>query len=142
MVRLVYARSRTLGGWLIRAAQWWFPASHVAIETRDGTLIHAVAGRGVVEDEPGMFFGAYTVVDIVEVLDVDEAAAVAFARNQIGSGYDYKALLRFISKALGREDARRWQCVELVEAALEAGGRRRFRTPLSRVTVRQSYQAA
>lgn len=141
MVRLVYARSHTLSGWLVRAAQWWFPASHVAIETRDGTLIHAVAGRGVVEERQREFFDTYTVVDIVEV-DADHDAAIAFARSKVGSGYDYGALLRFISKAFGREDERRWQCVELVESALEAGGRRRFRTPLSRVTVRQSYQAS
>lgn len=141
MVRLVYARSRTLGGWLIRAAQWWFPASHVAIETRDGTLIHAVAGRGVVEESQREFFDTYTVVDIVDV-EADHDAAIAFARSKAGAGYDYGAILRFISKAFGRESERRWQCVELVEAALEAGGRRRFRTPLSRVTVRQSYQAA
>ena len=141
MVRIAYVRSRTFGSWLIRAAQWWFPASHCALMTGGDTIIHSVAGRGVVEDSMRSFLDKYQVVDVVEV-DADQDRALKFARSVIGSGYDYGAILRMVSKAFGSGKGHRYHCVELVEAALQAGGRRRFRISLDRVTVRQSYQAA
>ena len=141
MVQLMYVRSRTAVGWLIRAAQWWFPASHAAIVTKDDTVIHATVEHGVVEEPVRQFLDRYVLVDVVDV-EADYDKAISFARSVLGAKYDFGAIARMVSRLLGTGDARRWQCIELLETAIEAGGCRRFRIPLDRVTVRQSYQAA
>ena len=68
------------------------------------------------------------------------AAAIAWAREQIGCGYDYGAIAGFVLRE-PLERPRRWQCVELVETALRMAGRPRFRRPEHRITVAQSYMA-
>lgn len=85
------------------------------------------------------FMGRYCVCSVVEVDAPDPGRAYAWARAQIGKKYDYGAVARFISKLFGKESPDRFHCVELVEGALSAAGRTRFRVPLNRVTVRQSY---
>lgn len=138
-VRVVYARSRDPGSLLVRAASWWAPWSHVGLVTPEGTVIEARALHGVVETPLADFERRVSAHRIVEVACPDPDAALEFARSQIGSGYDWGAVVAFISRRLGRGTETRWQCAELVEMALKVGGARRWRVPVDRVTPRQSW---
>lgn len=50
------------------------------------------------------------------------AAAYAFASGEVGSGYDYAGVARFISRRRGPSDAR-WFCSEFVAATCATVGR-------------------
>ena len=139
-IKVVYARSRTPGAWLIRAASWWAQWSHCGLITRDGTVIESRMFAGVVETHWLDFIDRYHVHEIVKVEAPDPEQAEKWARLQLGSGYDWGAIVRFISKRFGLDQSpKRWHCVELVETAITVAGRQRFRRPLSRVTVAQSF---
>lgn len=137
-LNVVYCRSHTLGGLLIRAASWWEQWSHCGIVTPKATIIEARAFKGVVESDLDEFVQRYSELEVVKVACPDPAAAIEFARMQIGSGYDYGAIAEFVLRA-GLNKRKRWHCVELVETALVAGGRDRFRREPHRVSVAQSY---
>lgn len=51
--------------------------------------------------------------------------AIAFARSQIGKRYDWKATIG-VGVRYDMHDAERWNCVELIAAAVAAGGRQLF----------------
>jgi uncharacterized protein YycO len=134
---VVYSRTSAIGSLLIRAAQWWAPWSHAAIVDGDG-VIEARAGHGVVRTPMADFLARCSAVEHVQIACPDAAAALTFARSQIGKGYDYLAYIGFIART-DDEDRTRWECCELVEAALLAGGRQRFRVRPSRITPQQSF---
>lgn len=140
-MQIIYARSHTVGGWLIRAAQAFAPWSHAGIVTPDETVINARAGHGVVEEPLADFLRRYSATHRVEVACPDENEALWWARQRIGDGYDWLAVLRFIVGRTVHQDRRRWHCVELVESALIAGGRPRWRIEPARITPWQSYIA-
>lgn len=137
-LQLIYSRSRTVGGWLIRASSWWDQWSHCGLLTDDGTVIEARAFAGVVETPADEFMDRYSAHTRVRVDVPEPAAAIAWAREQIGCGYDYGAIAGFVLRE-PLDKPRRWQCVELVETALRMAGRPRFRRPEHRITVAQSY---
>lgn len=137
---LIYARNHTPVSLLIRAAQWWAPWSHVGVlDEERGQVIEARMLHGVIATPAAEFLARYTATERVDVQCPNPAAGLQWARCQVGAGYDYGAVARFVSKALGRDHALRHHCVELAEAALIAAGRQRYRIPPHRVTVRQSY---
>lgn len=140
MLPLLYARNHTPGSALIRAAQWWAPWSHVGVlDEERGQVIEARMLHGVIATPLAEFLARYTATERVDVPCPDPAAGLRWARGEIGAGYDYGALARFVWTALGRDHTQRHHCVELAEAALIAAGRARYRIPPHRVTVRQSY---
>jgi uncharacterized protein YycO len=60
--------------------------------------------------------------------------AIEFARSQIGMGYDWWSVIRFVSKRPAREN-QRWFCSELVHKAIsEAGIRLLERIPSAEVS--------
>ena len=137
-LEVVYSRSRTVGGWLIRAASWWDQWSHCGLVTPDGTVVEARAFAGVVETPMHEFADRYSALNTVRIEVPSPADGLAWVRQQIGSPYDYGAIAEFVvRKPLA--GPRRWQCVELVETALSVAGRVRFRRPAHRITVSQSY---
>lgn len=80
--------------------------------------------RGVVTRQGRFAWTANVEVFRVEGLTSEqESAARAFARGQIGKGYDYTMVARFVSR---RQEARKasgkWFCSELVFAALQKAG--------------------
>lgn len=96
--------------------------SHAALATDEGTIIESVPGAGVRERE--RTDRDNTAADAFEVRGMgpaDWAKAINFARKEIGCGYDYLGVARFISR---REDSdnNRWFCSELVFAALHEAG--------------------
>lgn len=140
MLPLLYARNHTPASVLIRAAQWWAPWSHVGVlDEERAQVIEARMLQGVIATPLTAFLARYSATERVDVQCPNPAAGLHWARGQVGAGYDYGAVARFVWAALGRDDTQRHHCVELAEAALIAAGRQRFRTPPHRVTVRQSY---
>lgn len=137
-LNVVYCRSYTIGALLIRASSWWDQWSHCGIVTPKGTVIEARAFAGVVESDLEEFVGRYSELEVVKIDCPDPAAAIEFARMQVGAGYDYGAIAEFVLRnPLNKHQ--RWHCAELVETALIAGGRDRFRRMPHRVSVAQSY---
>lgn len=140
MLPLLYARNHTPGSALIRAAQWWAPWSHMGVlDDERGHVIEARMLHGVIATPVAEFLARYTATERVDVACPDPAAGLQWVRGEIGAGYDYGAVARFVWSALGRDQRERHHCVELAEMALIAAGRQRFRIPPHRVTVRQSY---
>lgn len=140
MLPLLYARNHTPGSALIRAAQWWAPWSHVGVlDEERAQVIEARMLQGVIATPLTAFLARYSTTERVDVQCPDPAAGLHWARGQVGAGYDYGALARFVSSALGRDARRAYHCVELAEAALIAAGRPRYRVEPHRLTVQQSY---
>ena len=135
---LLYARSWTVGGALIRAAQWFGRYSHVAILTVDGTVIDSTAFHGVRETFYDEWAKRYSHIKTVRVECPSPDAGITWARSRVGAGYDYRAVANFILRKLGQDKAR-WHCVEFVETAVAMAGRARFRGDASRITPHQSY---
>lgn len=99
--------------------------SHIAVSLPDGSVIEAWHVGGVrhvknasVGHTPG------TQVDVFDIAaDYDQAAVIAYLKSQVGKKYDFRSILRFISR---RDDAHndKFFCSELSESALLAGGLR------------------
>jgi hypothetical protein len=138
VLRVIYVRSNSIGGWLIRLGSWWDQWSHCGIVTPENTVINARAFHGVVEEPMDEFLARYKAHAIVEIAAPEPSRGIEWARKQLGCGYDYGAILGFIFRE-PFDDEVRWQCVELTECALIFAGRNRFRRPSERITVAQSY---
>ncbi len=139
-VRLIYSRSRTVGGLAIRAASWWAQWCHCGIITPELTVIEARVFEGVVETPLEVAKARSSAHQIVTVDCPDPVAAIAWARSKKGCGYDYGAIVEFVLRE-PFEDTERYECVELIESALMNGGRVRFRVPLHSITPHQSFIA-
>lgn len=87
----------------------------------DGTLLEALEGRGViVERRLGVDVPREQVdLHVVRGLTAAEQAAMwQWALGQVGKGYDYVSVLRFVTRrAATRRSSGRWFCSELVHAA-------------------------
>ncbi|WP_009965321.1 hypothetical protein [Verrucomicrobium spinosum] len=95
--------------------------SHAALLYPDThTLIESWQGAGVrkktITDWEGV--DAFIVPGMTEAQWRD---AFRFAEAQIGMGYDYRSVARFVSRVSARENER-WFCSELVFAALHHAG--------------------
>jgi uncharacterized protein YycO len=97
------------------------PYSHAAILLPDTqTIIEAWQFKGVQRRQMTDWKGvdAFT----VPCMNLDQwKKAADFAQQQIGLGYDYRGVLRFVSRARN-DDNQRWFCSELVFRACEAAG--------------------
>jgi uncharacterized protein YycO len=102
-------------GWQTRS-----PYSHAALLDTDGiTIIEAMQGHGV-RRRP------LTLADLkhCDVFDVANLTAdgweraLQFAHAEVGSGYDYRSIFRFLTRRAAGSDTR-WFCSELVFAALQ-----------------------
>jgi uncharacterized protein YycO len=123
---IVYARSHTIGGLLIRHADRFGRWSHCGVVTPESTVIEARAFHGVVETEASEFYNRYPTVEFKNVVCPDPLRGVLWTRNQVGKGYDYPALAGLALRRGSWADEDRWHCSELVEAALVQAGKRRF----------------
>lgn len=141
MLTIIYSRDRSLGSVLVRASSWGGHWGHCGIVTPQGTVIEALALGGVVETSRHAFEARATRFEAVEVACPDPDEAIRFARGQIGKPYDWGAILGMVAREPWAS-RNRWFCSELVEAAIAAGGRRRFRIDAHRITPHQSYIVA
>lgn len=107
-------------GIIPRLIQWQTDSYywHAGLLFNDLWLIEANTSDGVVERKLTDYRGVelYTVENITQE---DIARIYEFAWVQIGKGYDYWGVLRFISRRLLPENDR-WFCSELVYAAFQA----------------------
>jgi uncharacterized protein YycO len=94
--------------------------SHVGLLLPDGSVIEAWQGSGVrkttLKDWKGV--DAFT----VEGASYSQwESAISFATAQVGKGYDYWGIVRFISRG-NMPDNDKWFCSELVFDAFAAAG--------------------
>lgn len=94
--------------------------SHAAILMPDGRIVEAWQGAGVrtttLSDWQGIDRFA-----VPSLTDAQWRAASTFALRQVGQGYDYAGVARFLSRRDTPENGR-WFCSELVFAAIQHAG--------------------
>ena len=123
---VLYVRGHTLGSVLLRNADRWGRWSHCALLSHNGTVIESTVPGGVREVPYIDFLSRHSRVEAVKVSCLRPDRGMAFAQEQIGKPYDWRAVLgNLVRESWERPDA--WHCAELVEAALVKAGRRRFR---------------
>ena len=120
-IDLLFYRGRGPVSALIRL-QTRSPYAHVAVRYMDGAIYEARAWHGVREivdaDEPSLILR-------VRCTNWCEANSQAFAKTQVGKGYDYLGILRFISRrSHGRrtEPCTRLFCSEFAFSCLQVSG--------------------
>lgn len=91
--------------------------SHAALLMPDGRIIESWQGDGV-RIKTVTDWTDIEIYDVEGMTDFQWELALDFARDLVGHGYDYKAVLRFVSRRPA-SDNERWFCSELVFAALE-----------------------
>jgi len=136
-MKLIFARKHALGSYIIRLftfSSW----SHVAVVFSDNKVFDVTLAKGVRFSNLEDFLGEYTDVDIYSVDIPDEAAARAFAEEQVGKKYDLSAIFGLIFQREWQEDDR-WFCSEVTESVLASGGKKRFKDKLYRITPQQSW---
>ena len=123
-MRVYFCRSRTIPSWVVRALTW-SDFSHTALGTERGTVIEAVWPK-VREIPLPQFLADNGTVEVLEVPCRCPSAAILWARQQVGLGYDLTALFGWL---LHRDwsDPCRWFCSEFVAEAFEEGGSPLFR---------------
>jgi uncharacterized protein YycO len=126
---ILLMRGRGGLSWLIRSITH-SPVSHAAIYCGNGYLVEAWQGAGVREKEIRSWenVSAYAVRGMTPL---HWERAIDLARRQIGAGYDYSAVLRFVSGNYDSPHATngKWFCSELVHWAI-----RRSFCPLTDLT--------
>lgn len=134
VARIIYARSHTLGGLVIRhhddvAPRVW---SHSGVLVGD-VVWEARAFHRVGPTPLRDFMVRYARVEVTgyEVLDLD--AGQRFLDANKGCGYDYLAVIGRWARRSWDEPGR-WHCQEFAEAYLTACGRRRFRPAPALIT--------
>lgn len=140
-ITVIYARSHSLGGLLIRARDPFGRWSHAGLVTERGTVIEALAFKGVVESSLIDFSQRYPKPSQRSAVDIEcprPDLAIAWARGQVGKGYDYRGVIGLaFREQWDKRDS--WHCTELIEQALSIGGRQRFRDVASIITPNLSY---
>ena len=140
LLTAVYARSPKFGGAVIANIDTINRWSHCALDTGTGTVIEARMLDGVVETPWRDFADRYAgqLVMVGHECQRPEAG-IAWARGQLGKPYDWLADLGFAFHRKSWQDEGRWECAELVEAALIQAGRNRFREAPHRITPNMSW---
>ncbi|RTL37167.1 MAG: hypothetical protein EKK53_21595 [Burkholderiales bacterium] len=137
-MKLLFCRQNSISSWLIRFFTW-SPWSHVAIVENDEYVIDSTFLHGGVKRRPLLeAVQRYSRMELLEVDLANEEAAMEFVRSQIGKPYDWTAIFGFVFRRDWAEPDS-WFCNELAEAAFVAGGRRRFREDIARITPRDSW---
>lgn len=135
----LFSRRTSLPSWLTRmltgGARW----SHCGILDHErGVVIEALMFRGVVETPLVDWLLRYPSWEQVAIDCPWPSAALAFAREQVGKGYDYVAVIG-VPWRTAWDSPRRWYCSELLEAALAKGGRLRWRLDKRGVSPMESW---
>ena len=134
---LFTSKPKSPSSWLIKACTF-SKFSHVAVKVSDTLVVDTVLATGVrciTIQEFSKHYPTYLELD-VEV--PDENAARDYLLTQIGKPYDWTALFGMVLQRKWHEDDS-WFCSELLEAAIRAGGKPRFRDEVYRITPQQSW---
>jgi uncharacterized protein YycO len=95
--------------------------SHAAILMPDGRIVESWQGAGVRVKT----LSDWKDIDAFTIPNMPQAAwddAIRFALDQVGKGYDYVGVARFITRKRHYTDIDKWFCSELVFAALQSVG--------------------
>lgn len=137
MLQLIFARKHALGSYIIRFftfSSW----SHVGLLFPDGKVLDVTLSTGVRLTQKEEFLKGYSKTSTWNVEVADESATRLFAEKQVGKSYDLSGIFGLIFQRKWQEDDS-WFCSELVEASLQAGGLKRFRDEVYRITPQQSW---
>lgn len=113
------------GGWMSRLIKWQTRSeySHASLVLPDDTVLEALQGKGVIHGRS--IRSVKEQVDLFEVacgVPVTEAA-LTFAKAQIGKGYDWTMVIRFLTRQPeSRKQSKKWFCSELVYASFAEAG--------------------
>lgn len=135
-MKILVASNRCPGSLMIKfftMSKW----CHAAVLIGDN-VIDTRLGTGVAKQSLSEFRAHYPVIEMLDVPLPNEFDAIHFLEKQIGKPYDWTALFGMVMQRNWQEDDS-WFCSELVEAALAAGGRKRFRDAVSRITPQQTW---
>lgn len=135
----VFSRRTSLPSFLTRfftgGARW----SHCGVYDQDRrVVIEALMFRGVVETPYLEWAARYPSWEGAYISCPSDIDALAFARAQVGKPYDYLAAFG-VPWRTSWDDEGKWYCSELLEAALAAGGRRRWRLSKRGVSPMESW---
>ena len=113
------------GGLVSRLIKWQTRSeySHASLVLPDDTVLESIQGKGVVMGRK--VYDAKERVDLFTVIasPSEQAEALAFAKDQVGKGYDYTMVARFLSRrSASRSATGKWFCSELVFAAFKESG--------------------
>jgi uncharacterized protein YycO len=137
---IIYCRSITIGGILIRAREPFGKWSHCGIVTGNNSVVEARAFHGVTEGSLSGFLQRYPTHEICKIECPDPDSGIAWARTQVGKSYDYLSILGLATRN-SWQDNDKWQCSELVETAIEKAGRVRFRKNPSFISPNMSWMS-
>ena len=103
--------------------------SHIAVEY-NGLVIEAMGtyGRVLLAQDFREFHTPGTVVDVFAVPGLDSDISWDWALEQVGMPYDYRGVLKFVSRRPASINGR-WFCSELAAAACAVGGVDLLRIP-------------
>lgn len=111
--------------WISKAIRWQTRSkySHIAIELSDGTVIEAWHIGGVRRN--GTFRTVHSVNTEVDVFEItrayDKDKVIRFLSAQLGHKYDFRSIIRFITRKNSKISPK-WFCSELACEAFREGG--------------------
>lgn len=134
-----FSRRTSLPSFLTRfftgGARW----SHCGIyDVERGVVIEALMFKGVVETSLNTWCNRYPSHHFVEIDCPNPELGLAYARSQVGKPYDYLAALG-VPWRTSWDNPNRWYCSELLEAALDWAGRRRWRLEKRGISPMESW---
>lgn len=94
--------------------------AHAALLLPDGRVLESMQGAGVRVIRPASLT-PYDQFDVVGFPPDGWRKAISFAFSKLGAGYDYWAVVRFVSRRNMPENEK-WFCSELVFRSVLAGG--------------------
>lgn len=111
--------------WISKAIRWQTRSkySHIAIEFDDGSVIEAWHIGGVRRNDTfRTVHSPKTEVDVFEIVGrYDEKKVLDFLKMQIGHKYDFRSIVRFITRKSSSVSPN-WFCSELANEAFKEGG--------------------
>jgi len=127
----------SISSWLIRFFTF-SKFSHVAIKISDTVIVDSTLASGVRAITTKEFIKHYPKYVELDVYIPNENLAKDFLLSQIGKPYDLTAIFGMVLQRKWHEEDS-WFCSELLEAAIKAGGKPRFRDDVYRITPQQSW---
>lgn len=111
--------------WISKAIRWQTRSkySHIGIELNDGSVIEAWHIGGVKRNKTfRTVHSKKTKVDVFEITgQYDEKKVLEFLTMQIGHKYDFRSIVRFITRKSSHISPN-WFCSELANEAFRKGG--------------------
>ena len=111
--------------WISKAIRWQTRSkySHIAIELNDGSVIEAWHIGGVKQNASfRTVHSLKTKVDVFEITGkYDEKKVLEFLKMQLGHKYDFRSIIRFITRKSSKISPK-WFCSELACEAFREGG--------------------